>query len=248
MLQEILEGSVLLYVMAALCAFGVLSKLAVWISYRRLMKATQNMSASKNTLTTQLRLKFENCYKLNLNVQNVPAFVDKYLQKYKVCGMRVHTAGRILQVMLLLNGMIGVAGCAGIIWLGLDIPYLVRDAAAAVLSVMVLYLIDYMLDVEDKREIVVTNLQDYLDNVLTNRLQHTYESTPGNVVVEKPEVKKLFPDADAKAQTAAASLRIKSPKAKKARELGAGTAGRKPKADAIDEEEVIREILREFLT
>lgn len=246
MLQEILEGSVLLYVMAALCVLGVFSKLAVWISYRRLMKATQNMSASKNTLTTQLRLKFENCYKLNLNVQNVPVFVDKYLQKYKVCGVRVHTAGRILQVMLLLNGMIGVAACAGIVWLGLEIPYLVRDAAAAVFSVMALYLVDYVLDVEDKREMVVTNLQDYLDNVLTNRLQHTYENTPGSVVVEKPEVQKLFPDADAKAQTAAASLRVKTPKARKACKTGA--AAKKPKEDAIDEEEVIREILREFLT
>lgn len=234
MLQEILNSRNLLYVMAVVCAVGIISKLGVWISYRRLMKATDNMSASKNALTRQLKLKFENCYKLNLNVQNVPVFVDKYLQKYKVFGIRVHTANRLLQIALLLSAGMGVVACTGVIWFEMSMKMLVLYGAVAILSVLALYLTEYMLDIEDKKEIAVTNLQDYLENVLTNRLHHEYEEEPGKELVKETEAVELLKQG--KAQTAAAKLKVKKSKSKK------------PKKDSIDEEEVIREILREFLT
>ncbi len=234
MLQEILNSKSLLYVMAVVCAVGILSKLAVWISYRRLMKATENMAASKNPLTRQLKLKFENCYKLNLNVQNVPVFVDKYLQKYKVFGIRVHTANRILQTALLLSAAIGVAACTGVIWFEMEMKMLVLYGSMAILSVLVMYLMEYILDINDKKEIAVTNLQDYLENVLTNRLHHEYEDEPGKELVNEKEAAGLLKQG--KAQTAATKLKVKKSKTKK------------PKSDSIDEEEVIREILREFLT
>lgn len=232
MFREILEGRAILYAMAVFCAVGILSKLAVWISYRRLTKATENMAESKNTLTRQLKLKFENCYKLNLNVQNVPVFVDKYLQKYKVCGIRVHTANQILQASLLVNLLLGVISCAAVFLTELELRLIVLYAASTVCAVLVLYLVDYLLDINDKREMVVTNLQDYLENTLTNRLQHEYGEEEKREVLPEKETAKLLDQG--KAQTAATRLKVKKQ--------------RQPKKDSIDEEEVIREILREFLT
>ncbi len=235
MLKEILEGRALLYAMAVVCGVGILSKLAVWISYRRLTKATENISSSKNTLTRQLKLKFENCYKLNLNVQNVSVFVDKYLQKYKVLGIRVHTMDRILQSAVIITAILGVSACAGAFWQELPAGQIVLYGAVMLLSVLILSLVNCILDIGDKRETAVTNLQDYLENTLTNRLQHEYANEPPKDLMEEKEAQALLKQG--KAQTAATSLKIKKSKNPK-----------KPKSDSIDEEEVIREILREFLT
>ena len=142
MLKEILEGRALLYAMAVVCGVGILSKLAVWISYRRLTKATENISSSKNTLTRQLKLKFENCYKLNLNVQNVSVFVDKYLQKYKVLGIRVHTMDRILQSAVIITAILGVSACAGAFWQELPAGQIVLYGAVMLLSVLILSLVN----------------------------------------------------------------------------------------------------------
>ena len=235
MLKEILNGNALLYAMLALCAVGVLSKLAVWISYRRLTKATENMASSKNALTTQLKLKFENCYKLNLNVQNVPAFVDKYLQKYKVLGIRVHTADRIPKAAMLLTVLVGTAACAGAFWQELGARRIILYGAVGILSVLALGLVDFILDTADKKAMAVTNLQDYLDNILTNRLSHEYEDEASKEIVEGKQAAELLKQG--KTQAAATNLKLKKPKNPK-----------KPKGDSINEEEVIREILREFLT
>ncbi len=235
MLKEILESNALIYAMLVLCGIGVISKLAVWISYRRLTKATENMASSKNALTRQLKLKFENCYKLNLNVQNVPAFVDKYLQKYKVMGIRVHTADRVLKATLLLTALVGVAACAGAYWQKMGMRQIILYGSAALLSALVLGFVDFVLDTADKKAVAVTNLQDYLDNTLTNRLHHEYEDEPAKEAVEQKQPADLLQQG--KAQVAATNLKMKKPKKQK-----------KPKGDSIDEEEVIREIVREFLT
>ncbi len=235
MLKEILEGRALLYAMIVICGAGVISKLAVWISYRRLTKATENIAASKNALTRQLKLKFENCYKLNLNVQNVPAFVDKYLQSYKVCGIRVHTANRILPSAAFLTAVLGAAAAFFSYWLDMGARQIVFYGAVSALGVLILGFAASFLDIRDNREMAVTNLQDYLENKLTNRLQHEYDDGAAKNLVEEKEAVNLLKQG--KAQTAAASLKIKKPKAEK-----------KPKDDSINEEEVIREILREFLT
>ncbi len=239
MLKNIVQGNALLYAMLVLCGIGIVSKLAVWISYRRLMKATENMADSKNILTRQLKLKFENCYKLNLNVQNIPVFVDKYLQKYKVCGLRIHTMNRILQVSVLCTVILGAAACAGNFLQAYGTRRIVFYGTTALLCVLLQYLVDYALDVKDKRAMVVTNLQDYLENVLTNRLHHEYEDNAEREPVLEKEAAELLKQGKAQtaATKAATNLKLKKPKNTK-----------KKTEDVIDEEEVIREILREFLT
>ena len=232
MLAEILRGQMVLYAMGALCLLGVISKLIVWISYKRLVKASNHIASSNHSLTRQLKLKFENCYKLNLGVQKVPVFVDKYLQKYKAMGIRVHTLNRFFVAVILLEALLGVAGCLGGFWQGLSLQQITLYAALGFISVLFMLFVDSLCDIEDKREMVVTNLQDYLDNVLTNRLQHEYDGGEGQELMAKTEAAKLMERGEA--QTAATKLKIKKTK--------------KAKKSSDEEEEVIREILREFLT
>ncbi len=231
MLQEIFRYNILLYVIGAFCLLGVLCKGVVWISYRRLMKATESAGKSANGLTQKLRMKFENCYRLNLNVQNISAFVDKYLQHYKVLGLRVHTWNQLVRVFAVGIGLVTVGACLGLYFIGDQALLTALYAAAGIGSVMLLGLLECLLDVKDKQRMAATNLMDYLDNTLSNRLHHQYEDDPGKTVLPKEMGQAL---KQGKAQTAATNLKIRQKKA--------------PRSDTIDEEAVIREILREFLT
>lgn len=239
MLAEILGGQVLLYVMGVLFLLAAVSKCAVGISYKRLVKASDDMASDKNALTRQLKLKFENCYKLHLNVQNVPVFVDKYLQKYKRMGVRVHTLHRLSFIAITFEALMMAVGCGTCLLYQGGTQQLGRYLMTGVLSILGLLCVDSMWDIEDKRGMVVTNLQDYLDNVLSNRLQHEYRGEE-RLTEERKVLDSLEQE---KERVAATQLNVRKFQKEKPEKEG----GRRQKKRELEEEAVIREILREFL-
>ena len=64
MLQFLQTGKAL-YVLIAVCAIGILSKLITRSLYKRLIKETDNMAMTKNRNMKTLKQKLENAYRLN---------------------------------------------------------------------------------------------------------------------------------------------------------------------------------------
>ena len=86
MLQFLQTGKAL-YVLIAVCAIGILSKLITRSLYKRLIKETDNMAMTKNRNMKTLKQKLENAYRLNQTIINTQAYLEKQLYGFRFLKM-----------------------------------------------------------------------------------------------------------------------------------------------------------------
>lgn len=84
MLELMLDRHVI-YVLMGMSAFaGVVSKVVVGRTLRKLVAAAESMGKSNHPLMRLVRAKFEHTCMISEKVENVGVFVDKYLYEYRV--------------------------------------------------------------------------------------------------------------------------------------------------------------------
>ena len=95
MLELMLDRHVI-YVLMGMSAFaGVVSKVVVGRTLRKLVAAAESMGKSNHPLMRLVRAKFEHTCMISEKVENVGVFVDKYLYEYRIGGVRLHAWRRL---------------------------------------------------------------------------------------------------------------------------------------------------------
>lgn len=89
MLETVVKQEIIFYVMGVLMMSGVLAKLVSYFSVRGMVKAAREIQKSNHRLMKLVRAKFEHASMISDKVQNVEAFVEKYIYEYKVLGIRL---------------------------------------------------------------------------------------------------------------------------------------------------------------
>ncbi len=172
MIQEWFDRNIFLYIILGICGVGLLIKFILSMKYRLLIRASKRMGTSKNRLMRVLRLKFETCYKLNIGVNNVDTFVDKYVYRYKFCGILLYTwetiSGEIVIVSVLTGSVFSILGLLD----ECEINQILSTLIAGVLGALVLISYDYFTNLNMKRKILKVNIKDYLENFLKSRLEN----------------------------------------------------------------------------
>ena len=95
MLEMILDKQIFFVLMGIFTVLGLVGKWVANASLKRLVRAAGNMGKSAHPLMRLIRAKFEHACMISERVENVGAFVDKYLYEYKVAGIRLHTWRRL---------------------------------------------------------------------------------------------------------------------------------------------------------
>ncbi len=172
-----------------LLSFSIICQISMGVLCHRLIWETENMSASKNKSLQQLKLKFSSCCKLHEGVSNIPVFVDKYMNQIKVHGISLSTLKHISGQLVLLSILIsGIGACRGIIT-GESVILIVPYYVISFLGLYCYFAISSLIDIADKTKILRTNLIDYLENHLANRLEQT-ELDLKIVQAKEPEISK----------------------------------------------------------
>lgn len=144
---------------------GVLCHKLIWES--------ENMSSTANKSLQQLKLKFSSCCQLHEGMSNIAVFVDKYMNQLKICGFSLsvlkHLSGQLVLLSILISG---IGACRGII-AGESILYIVPYYIISFLGLYCYFAISSLVDIVGKTQILRTNLIDYLENHLVNRLEQT---------------------------------------------------------------------------
>lgn len=171
MVLKLFEQNVLIYGMVGLCGVGIFLKMILGAVYANLLRASDKMDTSKNKLMKGLRTKFETNYVQDRGVNNVDSFVDKYVYQYKVCGILLHTWETLCAQLLLICMLIGSIGAI----LGLIYECGKRTILftffVGITTSAILVIIDNLLNLSTKRNMIKTNIQDYLENSLKVRLE-----------------------------------------------------------------------------
>lgn len=172
MVERLYESNWLIYIMLGLGGIGIILKFIVSCIYRRLIKAAQHMGTTNHKMLKALRTKFETNYSMNLGVNNVDIFVDKYVYTQKFCGIYLYTWENLSGQALLLSMLIGAIGAiAGLLYECGKFDILLTLLTGVITSA-VLILFEQLLNLPVKKCVVRANIKDYLENFLISKLEY----------------------------------------------------------------------------
>lgn len=165
----LLETGRALYVLAAVCLLGIVTRLATKNLYKRLLKESANMSLTKNKRLKEMKQRAENTYRMNQGIRDSGAWLEHQLNDMRFIGLTLHGWGNLSAQLTWLCLLIGGVGAFFSYWYRLDTYYIVMYGGGAVLMAMLTMLFDNG-SVSGRREQLMASLQDYMENIMCPRL------------------------------------------------------------------------------
>lgn len=257
MFTVLLEHKLLCGAFIILLLLSIICQIMIGVIYRRMIKETDNMSATDNRLLKQCKMKFINCYQLNEGVANISVFVDKFIANVSMKGISLtglqHLSG---QFMLLSVAAAGIGACGEIIQ-GETVARVLPFYIAGFLGLYIYFSVSGFMDIQGKKERLKTNLIDYLENHMVNKLRQSaidWEDLTG----EKLSERNVVADGDAVKRAKREELGLAPERNKVSAVQGKDTVsvtqedassfiyGNEASSFSPKEEQELEELLREF--
>ena len=154
MFDFILGNTVFTKAIIACCFIGILSWSVLTISYRSMIRATSRIGQTKKKWLVSLKKKYEDYHEMDIKVNNVETFVDKYFRKKRVCGLPCGFWKTLYRLTIAACAITGAAGALA-----------VSQEGGELTSVL-----DILLRADAKEHRIIMNMNDYLQNVLENSI------------------------------------------------------------------------------
>lgn len=172
-----MRHAVLTSVMLLFVLLSMICQIIIGFLYQSMIKETDNMSSTENKLLKQCKLKFVNCFQMNAGVANISVFVDKFLNRIRFLGITIpgfhHLSGQ-MTLLSVFTGGIGI--CKGIIE-GETFSQILPFYILSFLALYLYFSVTSLVDMQTKKDVLRTNLVDYLENHMVNRLSLNLEET-----------------------------------------------------------------------
>ena len=246
MLEMILENQVLFYCVGITIFLGSFSRIVVGTSLKRLVKAASNMSKSNHALMRLVRAKYEHGCMINDKIQNVQAFVEKYLYEYKVIGLRLYTWRNLEKMLLCLCLIFGIAG--GLIAYYIEVDYIKTQNYVIVGGAGTVLLLVLQLTGTERGKLQAVKM--YMVEFLDNTYSHRYERMPRGIISERDDAPEN--EIIVEPETPEEVLPVREPEVRP--EIRPEPQPRREQLPRVEPElqpvqaAKIREILEEFLT
>jgi len=107
-------------------------------------------------------------------VENVDAFVEKYIYEHRVAGLKLHSWRQLEKQVIWLYGALAIAGI-GISYTQLGVSdTLIQYAMAGGIGISALFLLHILTDEGYHLEVIHNYMVDYLENVCAHRYSKVY--------------------------------------------------------------------------
>lgn len=169
--MEMLRETFFVQGLMASVVIALLVKLIVWRNYHKLLRSSEEMDRSKRHWIGILKKKIENYYALHTKVNNVGCIVDKYFEANKIMGINSFFLEQIPCFCGILCVGLGCMGAVRGILMNSDINFWGRQLIVGVIFGIVVFLFDRITNMEHMKRKIKTNLLNYLENVLPNRME-----------------------------------------------------------------------------
>lgn len=175
MLEAVIQNQIIYYVMGAAVGIGILSKVISQITLRRLVRAARKMNKSNHKLMRLVKAKFEHVSMISDKVQNVEAFVKKYIYEYKVAGIRLHTWRQIEKKSIWAVGILGLLGAMAEYQLNGMGEHVLQYGAWTGIGVIALFVVHISTDEPYYLRAAENYMIDFLENVCAHRYSKAYK-------------------------------------------------------------------------
>lgn len=135
------------------------------------MKETDNMTLTRNRFLRDLKQKAENTYRLNQGVRNTRAYLEKQLYHCRFLGISLSGWGNLSGQLTVLCFLAGAAAAFGSYWYRCDNYYIVLYSSVGMMTGLFTMMVDYGVNLGERRQQLLAALQDYLENSLFQRLE-----------------------------------------------------------------------------
>lgn len=210
------DSRVIIYLMAGIGVLGILAKIINQLTLYRLVRAAGNMPKSTHRLIKLVRAKYEHACMIHDSVENVDAFVEKYIYEYRGFLFRIHTWRQIEVLSVWFAGILAALG-ASVHYLSFGLTETVYQYIAAGIAEMVLLSVVMRLSDEPyKINAVKMYMVDYLENICAFRLkkQNQKERESIDVIAAENGGKNGFqPVPDARGQEESARKKVRTVRA-----------------------------------
>lgn len=167
---EFLQTGKALYVLAALCGIGVITKWLTRSLYKRLIKEADNMTLTKNKSLRAFRQKTENTYQMNQGIPKVKPYLERQMYDFKYMGITLHGWNLFSGQMTLWCFLAGGVAAFGAYWYRTDPYYIVLYGTVGILAGLFTILVDHGAGITEKRQQLFASLDNYLENTLIYRM------------------------------------------------------------------------------
>lgn len=189
MLETIVKQEIIFYVMGVLLVLGILAKLVSHFTVRRMVKAAGEIQKSNHKLMKLVKAKFEHASMISDRVQNVEAFVDKYIYEYKVLGVRLHSWSSFPRKVLWIISILGVFSIFESYRMGGVSDLMLMYVQWTGIFVMLLLLLSFVAEDNARLNAAKNYMVEYLENVCIHRYAKMNHATPAEEVEEIAEEK-----------------------------------------------------------
>ena len=169
-MMSFLQTGKALYILAAVCLAGIISRLIAGSFYKGLIKESVNMALTKNKYLRNLKQNAEDTYRINQGMNNTRVYLERQLYGLRVMGMSIRGLDNLSGQLTLLCFLAGGAAAFLSYWYRSDNYYIVLYGTVGILSGMLTMLVDYGVNLEARRQQLLTCLQDYMENVMLPRM------------------------------------------------------------------------------
>ena len=222
------DSRVIIYLMTGIGVLGILAKIINQLTLYRLVRAAGNMPKSTHRLIKLVRAKYEHACMIHDSVENVDAFVEKYIYEYRGFLFRIHTWRQIEVLSVWFAGILAALG-ASVHYLSSGLTETVYQYIAAGIAEMVLLSVVMRLSDEPyKINAVKMYMVDYLENICAFRLkkQNQRERESIDVIAAENGGKNGFqPLPDARGQEDGTRKRVRTDRTAQAGAQSAAQAG-----------------------
>lgn len=181
----VIQQNVLITVAIILLLLSITCQIIIGVLYQRIIKEADNMSTTDNKLLKQCKMKFANCYQLNTGVTNIPIFVEKFINKISFGKLTIsgigHLSGQLIMLSVLASGIGAYRGIVGGDTVGELLPYYI----ISLFGLYVYFSVTLLVDIAGKKKVLKTNLIDFLENHMANRLRTSKEEVTIQKELEK---------------------------------------------------------------
>ena len=178
------DTRVITYLMAAVGVLGIIAKIVNHFTLNRLVKAAGNMPKSTHRLIKLVRAKYEHACMIRDSVENIDAFVEKYIYEYRGFLFRIHTWRQIEILSVWFAGILAALGASVLYFYSGFSESVYQYIAAGTAEVVLLSVVMRLSDEPYKVNAVKMYMTDYLENICTFRLrkQNTRERESIDVI------------------------------------------------------------------
>ena len=188
MLRELATTTnAIVWLMAGIGVLGVLAKIINQFTLHRLLKAASNMTKSTHRLIKLVRAKYEHACMIHDSVENIDAFVEKYIYEYRGFIFRIHTWSQIEILSIWFAGILAALGASANYLSSGFTESVYQYIAGGAAEVVFLLVVSRLSDEPYKVNAVKMYMVDYLDNICAFRLRKQRSAERESIDVIAPE-------------------------------------------------------------